>query len=101
MILINVVSTLCYSHCWSAFFTNQNNSVIQHNLKLNYSIKTNHRKDGKKSMIPSAPEEILQCIFPEDASQFSASDQSDEEAIEKEPDDVVLILLVLGPKKCN
>ena len=52
-------------------------------------------------MIPSAPEEILQCIFPEDASQFSASNQPDEETIEKEPDDVVLILLVFGPKKCN
>ena len=33
-------------------------------------------------------------MFPEDASQFLASecDQSDEETIEKEPDDVVLIL---------
>ena len=37
----SVVSTLCCSH-WSAFFTSQNNNVIQHNLKLNYSIKTNH-----------------------------------------------------------
>ena len=38
--------------------------------------------------------EILKCIFPEDASQFSASqrDQSDEETIEKEPDNLVLIL---------
>ena len=36
-------------------------------------------------MIPSALKEILKCIFPEDASQFSASecDQSDEETIEK------------------
>ena len=36
-------------------------------------------------MIPSAPKEILRCVFPEDASQFSASecDQSDEETIEK------------------
>ena len=40
VILINVISTLCYSH-WSAFFTRKNNNVIQHNLKLNYSIKTN------------------------------------------------------------
>ena len=32
-------------------------------------------------MIPSAPKEILKCIFSEDASQFLASecDQSDEE----------------------
>ena len=38
-----------------------------------------------KSMIPSALKEILKCIFPEDASPFSASkcDQSDEETIEK------------------
>ena len=38
-----------------------------------------------KSMIPSASKEILKCIFPEDASPFSASkcDQSDEETIEK------------------
>ena len=45
-------------------------------------------------MIPSAPKEILKCIFPEDASQFSVSecDQSDEETIKKGPDDVVLIL---------
>ena len=35
-------------------------------------------------------------IFSEDASQFSASecDQSDEETIEKEPDDVVLIAML-------
>ena len=45
-------------------------------------------------MIPSAPKEIVKCMFPEDASQFSASecDQSDEETIAKEPDDVVLRL---------
>ena len=45
-------------------------------------------------MIPSAPKDILKCIFPGDDSQLSASecDQSDEETIEKEPDDVVLIL---------
>ena len=45
-------------------------------------------------MIPSALKEILKCIFPEDASQFSASecDQSDEETIEKKPDDVVLYI---------
>ena len=45
-------------------------------------------------MIPSAPKEIVKCMFPEDASQFLASecDQSDEETIEKKPDDVVLIL---------
>ena len=45
-------------------------------------------------MIPSTPKEILKCVFPEDASQFSTSecDQSDEETIEKEPDDVVLVL---------
>ena len=45
-------------------------------------------------MIPSAPKEILKCVFSEDASQFSASerDQPDEETIEKEPDDVLLIL---------
>ena len=45
-------------------------------------------------MIPSAPKENLKCIIPEDASQFSATecDQSDEETIEKEPDNVVLIL---------
>ena len=44
-------------------------------------------------MVPLAPKEILKCIFPEDASQLSASecDQSDEEAIEKEPDGKVLI----------
>ena len=46
-------------------------------------------------MIPSAPKEILKCIFPEDASQFSTSesDQSDEVTIEKEPDDVVLCII--------
>ena len=45
-------------------------------------------------MIPSALKEILKCVFPEDASQFSASecDQFDEETIEKEQDDVVFIL---------
>ena len=45
-------------------------------------------------MIPSALKEILKHIFPDDASQFSASecDQSDEETIEKEPDDVLFIL---------
>ena len=45
-------------------------------------------------MIPSALKEILKCIFPDDASQFSASecDQSDEETIEKEPDDLLFIL---------
>ena len=45
-------------------------------------------------MIPSEPKEILKCMFPEDASQFSARkcDQSNEETIEKEPDDVVFIL---------
>ena len=46
-------------------------------------------------MIPSAPKESLNCTFPEDASQFSASecDQSDEETNEKEPDDVVLYII--------
>ena len=46
-------------------------------------------------MIPLAPKEILKCIFPEDASQFSASecDQSDEETIEKETDDVILCII--------
>ena len=42
--------------------------------------------------------EILKCIFPEDAFQFSESklcNQSNEETIEKEPDDVVLILYIL------
>ena len=44
-------------------------------------------------MIPSAPKENIKCIFPEDASQFSARkcNQSDEEKIEKEADNVVLI----------
>ena len=44
-------------------------------------------------MIPLAPKEYIKCIFPEDASQFSACkcNQSDEEKIEKEPDNVVLI----------
>ena len=45
-------------------------------------------------MIPSVPKEISKYIFPKDASQVLASecDQSDEEAIEKEPDDVVLTI---------
>ena len=45
-------------------------------------------------MIPLAPKEILNCIFPEDASQFSASEcnQSDEETIEKKTDDVILYI---------
>ena len=54
-------------------------------------------------MIPSAPKEILRCVFPEDASQFSASecDQSDEETIEKTTtDDLVLMLYIFGPNKC-
>ena len=47
-------------------------------------------------MIPSAPKEILKCVFPEDASQFSASecDQSDDETIEKEQDEVVFIYVI-------
>ena len=42
-------------------------------------------------MIPSAPKQISKYIFPEDASQFLASecDQSHEETIKKEPDNVV------------
>ena len=42
-------------------------------------------------MILSGLKEISKCIFPEDASQFLASEC--EETVEKEPDNVVQIIV--------